>query len=100
MKIIDELHRVLSKSKILVKIYHVYLFIRGKGHFVFVTQEFFTGWGMTTGTRTPWTDSGGHKITQGFYRTDIELKRLVKEKHFNLSQFSKGDPLKPLNSLM
>ena len=100
MKTVDKLRRVLAKSTMLVTIYHVYLFIRGKGHFIFVTQEFFTGWGMTTGTRTPWTDGGGHKITKDFYRTDIELKRRVKEEHFNLSQCSKGDPLKSLNSLM
>ena len=100
MKTVIDLRKLLSKSKILTTIYHVYLFIRGKGHFVFVTQEFFTGWGMTTGTRTPWMDGGGHKITQDFYSTDIEVKRLVKEKHFNLSQFSKDDSLKALNSLM
>ena len=100
MKIFDELHSLLSKSKMLVTLYHMYLFIRGKGHFIFVTQEFFTGWGMTTGTRTPWMDGGGHKTTQNFFSTDIELKRLVKDKQFNLSQFPKGDPLKALNSLM
>ena len=100
MKIVNKLRRVFSKSKRLVSIYHFYLFLRRKGHFVFVVQECFTGWGMTTGTRTPWTNGGGHKITQDFYSTDLELKRLVRGNQFNLSQFSKVDPLKVLNSLM
>ena len=100
MKIIDKIRLQLSKSKRLVSIYHLYLSLRGKGHFVFVTQEYFTGWGMTTGTRTPWANGGGHKITQNFCRADLKLKRLVEDKNFNLSQFSKEDPLKVLNSLM
>ena len=54
---------------------------------------------MTTGTRTPWMDGGGHRITQDFYSTDIELKRRANENNFNFSQFTRHDTLKVLNGL-
>lgn len=100
MKAIEKIKITLSKSKIALKIYHLLLFLRGKGHFVFVTQEFFTGWGMTTGTRTPWMNGGGHKITKDFYNVDLELKELVKKGYFSLSQFSSVNQIKALNGLM
>lgn len=98
-KLISKSRLILSKSRFLRSLYHIYLSIRGRGKFVFVVKEYFTGWGMTTGTRTPWMDGGGHKITQDFCNTDIQLKTLVKKKYFNMSQFSEVDPIKILNQL-
>jgi O-methyltransferase len=98
-KIISKSRLILSKIRLLKIFYHIYLSIIGRGKFVFVVEEYFTGWGMTTGTRTPWMDGGGHKITQDFCIADNQLKKLVKEKYFNMSQFSEVDPINILNQL-
>lgn len=47
---------------------------------------------MTTTTRTPWEDGGGHAITENFFKVNAHLKNLVKENKFILTQFPKMFP--------
>jgi len=54
---------------------------------------------MATGTLTPWEGGGGHTITQAFYDTNNQLKKLILENHFDLSQFADSGALENVDQL-
>ncbi len=103
MKIKKKLSNIVDKYKSLSILHAVYLFIFRPSRITFVKYPSFQGWGMTTITRTPWGDGGGHAITESFSKVDARLKSLVKDKKFILSQFQKMfpgiDEIKFLNEL-
>jgi len=83
---------IVNKSKFLSFLHAVYLFIFRPHCITFVKYPAFQGWGLTTITRTPWQNGGGHEITKNFSRIDEKLKSLVKDKQFILSQFPQMFP--------
>jgi Macrocin-O-methyltransferase (TylF) len=87
-KIENKLRSILSRSKILTFIWNIYCQMKGRGRFQFIPDRAFSGWGMTTYSRTPWSGGGGHQVTQDFCAADSRLKKSVVEKRFTLSQFA------------
>lgn len=83
---------IINKSKPLRFLHGVYLFVFRPQCIKFVKYPSFQGWGMTTTTRTPWMYGGGHGFTKKFSQVDSQIKNLVKNKKFILSQFPRMFP--------
>ena len=99
MKIKKKLSNLINKHKLLGILHDIYLFIFRPSQITFVYPS-FQGWGMTTITRTPWEDGGGHAITENFFKVNAELKNLVEDNKFILTQFPKVFPgIEPINFL-
>ena len=47
---------------------------------------------MTTTAKTPWGDGSGNAVARSFSEADLQLKHLVSDKRFNLSQFAHMSP--------
>ncbi len=92
MNVKNKLSKVISKYAFLKILHAAYLFIFSSNRITYVKYPSFEGWGMTTTTRTPWENNGGHALTKSFSVADSKLKTLVKNKGFVLSQFPEMFP--------
>jgi O-methyltransferase len=78
---------LIYRNPALKKTWNIFKYLRGRASIVSIAKPTFDGWNLVTGTRTPWTNGGGHQLTQQFGLVDASLKKLVKDRNITLTQF-------------
>ena len=97
MTLIKFLKYHLSRISFFKFIYHLILVLLNKGEYVFVERNFFSGWGMVTGTHVPWDKRQLNIYGKKFLSSHNNLIHLIKNKMFILTQYKYVNQINIIN---